>query len=89
MPDSIVSSPVSEAFRPAIHYACKNTWLNDPNGLIFHDGTYHLYYQNNPFGNIWVPCLEHGRRLQLDQIPRKSGPGPRFRKLPGPESVPL
>jgi fructan beta-fructosidase len=48
-----VSSPVSEAFRPAIHYACKNTWLNDPNGLIFHDGIYHLYYQNNPFGNVW------------------------------------
>ncbi|MDR6688260.1 sucrose-6-phosphate hydrolase SacC (GH32 family) [Arthrobacter sp. 1088] len=48
-----VSSLVNEAFRPAFHYASKDTWLNDPNGLIFHDGTYHLYYQNNPFGNVW------------------------------------
>lgn len=42
-----------EAFRPAYHYASTNTWLNDPNGLVFHNGTYHLYYQNNPFGNVW------------------------------------
>ncbi|MCQ6273266.1 glycoside hydrolase family 32 protein, partial [Pseudarthrobacter sp. R1] len=36
-----------------MHYAARNTWLNDPNGLIFHDGVYHLYYQNNPLGNVW------------------------------------
>ena len=41
-----------ESYRPAMHYACKDTWLNDPNGLVFHDGIYHLYYQNNPFGNV-------------------------------------
>lgn len=40
-------------FRPALHYAAQNTWLNDPNGLIFHEGVYHLYYQNNPLGNVW------------------------------------
>jgi levanase/fructan beta-fructosidase len=43
----------AETFRPALHYAARNTWLNDPNGLIFHDGVYHLYYQNNPFDNVW------------------------------------
>lgn len=48
-----VSAPLGEAFRPAIHYSSKETWLNDPNGLIFHDGTYHLYYQSNPFGKVW------------------------------------
>lgn len=47
------TATTAEAFRPALHYAARNTWLNDPNGLIFHDGVYHLYYQNNPLGNVW------------------------------------
>lgn len=40
-------------FRPQIHFAPKNGWHNDPNGLIFADGIYHLYYQWNPYGVIW------------------------------------
>ena len=48
-----VTATTPETFRPALHYAARNTWLNDPNGLIYHEGVYHLYYQNNPFGNVW------------------------------------
>lgn len=40
-------------FRPQIHFAPKIGWHNDPNGLIFADGVYHLYYQWNPYGVIW------------------------------------
>ena len=47
------AAATADVYRPALHYAARNTWLNDPNGLIFHDGVYHLYYQNNPRGNVW------------------------------------
>lgn len=51
-----VTSPSAvgpEKYRPAMHYTPDRTWLNDPNGLVYYKGTYHLFYQNNPNGNVW------------------------------------
>jgi fructan beta-fructosidase len=42
-----------EQYRPGFHYTPKENWMNDPNGMVFHNGVYHLYYQHNPSGNIW------------------------------------
>ncbi|KRE71221.1 GH32 C-terminal domain-containing protein [Arthrobacter sp. Soil762] len=42
-----------EQYRPAFHYSPKQNWMNDPNGMVFHKGVYHLYYQHNPSGNTW------------------------------------
>jgi levanase/fructan beta-fructosidase len=39
--------------RPRIHFTPKKNWINDPNGLLWHDGEYHLYFQHNPYGNLW------------------------------------
>lgn len=43
----------NELYRPRIHYTPAKNWVNDPNGMVFIDGTYHLYYQYNPQGNVW------------------------------------
>ena len=40
-------------YRPQFHFTPKNTWTNDPNGLVYYKGLYHLFYQNNPFATVW------------------------------------
>ena len=43
----------SDPWRPFAHLTAEKNWLNDPNGLVYHDGTYHAFYQYNPRGNSW------------------------------------
>ena len=43
----------TEKYRPAFHHTPQYGWMNDPNGMFWHDGTYHLYYQFNPYGSMW------------------------------------
>jgi fructan beta-fructosidase len=42
-----------EQYRPQFHYTPARNWMNDPNGLVFYRGEYHLYYQYNPSGITW------------------------------------
>ncbi len=42
-----------ERFRPAYHHTPVYGWMNDPNGMFYKDGQYHLYYQYNPYGSLW------------------------------------
>ena len=47
------STSYTEQFRPQFHFSPKNNWCNDPNGLVYNNGLYHLFYQHNPFENVW------------------------------------
>ena len=47
------SSSYNERYRPLIHYSPAKNWINDPNGLIYADGVYHMFYQYNPMGADW------------------------------------
>ncbi len=50
---SILAQVPTESWRPAIHFSPKKNWTNDPNGLLFYKGEYHLFFQHNPKGNEW------------------------------------
>jgi fructan beta-fructosidase len=42
-----------ELYRPQFHFTPERNWMNDPNGLVYYKGEYHLFYQYNPFGSQW------------------------------------
>ncbi len=64
MEESIVDE---EKFRPAFHFTPQEHWMNDPNGMFFLDGTYHLYFQYYPEDNVWGP-MHWGHATSKDMI---------------------
>jgi len=53
---SVAASPQGfymEPFRPQYHFTPEKNWMNDPNGMVFYEGEYHLFYQYNPAGDKW------------------------------------
>ena len=56
-----------EAHRPQIHFSPKEHWMNDPNGMVYYKGVYHLFYQYYPGGNVWGP-MHWGHATSKDLI---------------------
>lgn len=63
-----------ERYRPQVHFSPAEHWTNDPCGLVYADGVYHLFFQLNPFGDVWghmswghavSPDLVHWQQLPV------------------------
>lgn len=54
-------------YRPNFHFTPKANWMNDPNGMFYLNGKYHLYFQYYPDGNVWGP-MHWGHAISKDMI---------------------
>ncbi len=60
-------------FRPNFHFTPKENWMNDPNGMFFYNGYYHLFFQHYPDDNVWGP-MHWGHAISTDMVQWKELP---------------
>ena len=64
---SLVAQVGEELYRPTYHYSPRMNWMNDPNGLLYYKGKYHMFYQHNPFGTEPVN-ISWGHAISTDLV---------------------
>lgn len=67
------NTSMKELYRPQIHFSPKAHWINDPNGMVYSKGIYHLFFQYHPFSTIWGP-MHWGHTTSKDMIHWKDEP---------------
>ncbi len=61
------STYYTETHRPQIHFSPEKSWMNDPNGMVFSNGTYHMFYQYYPDSTVWGP-MHWGHATSTDMV---------------------
>ncbi|WP_346860292.1 glycoside hydrolase family 32 protein [uncultured Draconibacterium sp.] len=61
------TKPYTEKFRPQYHFSPDSAWMNDPNGMVYFEGEYHLFYQFYPDSNVWGP-MHWGHAISTDLV---------------------
>lgn len=70
---SEVTAQSDTDFRPNFHFTPESGWMNDPNGMFYHNGYFHLYFQHYPDDNVWGP-MHWGHAISTDMITWKEQP---------------
>ncbi len=67
------TAPEREPYRPLFHFSPQAHWMNDPNGMVYHDGVYHLFFQYYPEARVWGP-MHWGHATSTDLVNWKELP---------------
>ncbi|TDE13653.1 glycoside hydrolase family 32 protein [Dyadobacter psychrotolerans] len=69
----LTAQDFKEKYRPQFHFSPKAHWMNDPNGMVYHNGIYHLFYQYYPDAKVWGP-MHWGHATSKDLFTWKEQP---------------